>query len=83
MEQEVFLKQRFVRLRSILMHRDQAIKDMELQVIDLFEQGNMTEIELLMNKKQLMTLTNHKLSQFIEKWESQSEKTDNSCYTTV
>lgn len=73
MELDVYLKQRFDRLRNIVQLREKMIKDMEHQVIHYFEQGNFQEIEILMNKKNVMMSTNHQLSQFIYKWEGKAE----------
>lgn len=73
MELDIYLKQRFDRLRNIVQLREKMIKDMEHQVILHFEQGNLPEIEILMNKKNTMLNTNQQLSQFIHKWEGNSE----------
>lgn len=74
MELDFYLKQRFDRLRNIVQLREKKIKDMEHQVIEHFEQGNLQEIEILMNKKNTMLTTNHQLSQFILKWENTVDK---------
>lgn len=72
MELDGFLKERFNRLRHILELRAMKLKDMEKQVIDCFERGNLSEIERLMDKKNHIIAINHQLTLFIDKWENQS-----------
>lgn len=82
MELDAYLKQRFDRLRNIVQLREKMIKDMEHQVIQHFEQGNIEEIQILMYKKNMMLSTNQQLSHFIHKWEGKTEEKE-AIYTSI
>ncbi|MEW9672841.1 hypothetical protein [Ammoniphilus sp. 3BR4] len=69
METEVFLSRRFDRLRQIIQLRNDKIRSLDAQVLDLFEEGNLEGIEALMHQKKSMMITNHQLALFIDKWE--------------
>ena len=72
METDVYLAKRFDRLRQIIKLRNEKIQGLDKQVLELFEVGNIEGIETLMNKKQDILETNHRLALFIDKWENQS-----------
>lgn len=72
MDTDVFLAKRFDRLRQIIQLRNDKIQGLDKQVLEMFEVGNIEGIETLMNSKQNILETNHRLALFIEKWESQS-----------
>lgn len=74
MELIVILTHRFERLRGIIQLRNQRIKDMEKQAIQYFENGQLREIELLMQQKDGIISTNKQLCLFIEKWEQKSNR---------
>lgn len=76
---------RFERLRQILARREDQLKILEHEVLHWFKLGNILEIKQLMEKKDQILSTNHKLRLFIIKWEKENldNLSEKQLYTSI
>lgn len=79
----VILIHRFERLRGIIALRNLRIKELEQQAVELFEKGQLREIECLMQEKDWILNSIQQLSLFIEKWEHRTTQKEDHLYSSI
>ena len=85
MDDNLTFSARFERLRQILARREDQLKILEHEVLHWFKLGNILEIKQLMEKKDTILSTNHKLRLFIIKWEKENldNLSEKQLYTSI